>query len=167
MVKVKEEILSALPNPIVPIPEHADARKHTLIADIPSAGSRADFESAITQTTSQTYRWPLAQGVLAEVRIIGGEPQPEYFDALRQYLALAQKLLNPVFQEGNTVEYVDAYTGETRYGTIDRIYGGNAVVHPVTKEEAGPNPKKFTNSANQAAVPEVQSETQVFSAEQD
>jgi hypothetical protein len=122
-------------------------QKRTLIADVPSAGSRADFESTILssiQNSSQTYRWPIAQGVLAEVRIIGGEPLPEYFDALRQYLALAEKLLTPVFLEGEKVEYVDAYTGETRYGTIERMYGSNAIIHTLTKEEAGPNPKRFT-----------------------
>jgi hypothetical protein len=122
-------------------------QKQTLIADVPSAGSRADFESTILssiQNSSQTYRWPLAQGVLAEVRIIGGEPLPEYFDALRQYLALAEKLLTPVFLVGEKVEYVDAYTGETRYGTIERMYGSNAIIHTLTKEEAGSNPKRFT-----------------------
>jgi hypothetical protein len=153
MVIIRAETLSGSMNPMVPISGHADgaadAQKHTLVADVPSAGSRADFESAITQSTSQTYRWPLAQGVLAEARIVGAELQPEYFDALRQYLALAKKLLKPVFQEGNTVEYVDAYTGETRYGTIERMYGGNAVVRPVTKEEAGANPKRFADRAKQ------------------
>jgi len=123
-------------------------QKRTLIADVPSAGSRADFDSTTlssTQSSSQTYRWPLAPGVSAEVRIIGGEPQPEYFEALRRYLALAEKLLKPAFQEGEKVEYVDAYTGETRYGTIERMYGSNAIIHTATKEEAGPNPKKFTS----------------------
>jgi hypothetical protein len=121
--------------------------KRTLIADVPSAGCRADFETTILssiQSSSQTYRWPLAQGVLAEARIIGGEPLPEYFAALRQYLALAEKLLTPVFLVGEKVEYVDAYTGETRYGTIERMYGSNAIIHTLTKEEAGPNPKRFT-----------------------
>ena len=87
--------------------------KQTLIADVPSAGSRADFDSTILssmQSSSQTYRWPLAQGVLAEVRIIGGEPLPEYFDSLRQYLALAEKLVKPVFREGEKVEYAVSYT---------------------------------------------------------
>ena len=69
---------------------------------------------------------------------------PEYFDALRQYLALGEKLIKPVFQEADKVEYVDAFTGEIRYGTIERMYGSNAIIHPITCEEAGPNPKKFT-----------------------
>ena len=122
-------------------------QKRTLIADVPSAGSRADFDSAILssmQSSSQTYRWPLAQGVLAEVRTAGGELMPEDFHALRQYLALGEKLIKPVFQEADKVEYVDAFTGETRYGIIERMYGSNAIIHTITKEEAGPNPKTFT-----------------------
>ncbi|MGD0966102.1 MAG: hypothetical protein ABSA57_19640 [Candidatus Acidiferrales bacterium] len=69
---------------------------------------------------------------------------PEYFDTLHQYLALSEKLVEPAFQEGDKVEYTDAYTGEARYGTIERMYGSNAVIDTITKEEAGPNPKKFT-----------------------
>lgn len=121
--------------------------------DVPSAGSRADFHSTIlscTQSSSQTYGWPLAQGVSAEGRI-GGENTPlGYFDALRQYLALAEKLGNPVFQEGDKLEYVDAYTGETRYGTVERMYGSNAIIRTVTKEEAGQNPMKFTSQHGRA-----------------
>jgi hypothetical protein len=121
-------------------------QKRTLIVDVPSSGSRADFHSTMpssAQSPSQSYIWPLAQGVSAEVRIAGGERLPEYFGALRQYLALAEKLVKPVFQEADKVEYVDAYTGETRYGTIERMYGRNAIIHSITKEEAGMNPKKF------------------------
>ncbi len=121
-------------------------RTRTLIADLSSAGSRAGFRSAVlpsTQRSSQTYRWPLARSVSAEVGIIAGELLPEYFDALRQYLALAEKLFQPIFQEGDKVEYADAYAGVTRYGTIERMYGSNAIIHSVTKEEAGPNPKRF------------------------
>jgi hypothetical protein len=128
--------------------ESDTTQKRILIADVPSAGSLANFCSAVslsTQSPSQTYSWPLGQGVSAEVGIIGGELPPEYFDALRQYLALAEKLVKPVFQEGDKVEYVDAYTGETRYGTIERMYGSNAIVHTVTKEEAGLTPMKFTS----------------------
>ena len=68
---------------------------------------------------------------------------PEYFDTLRQYLALSEKLVKPVFQERDKIEYVDAYTGEERYGIIERMYGSNAIIDTITKEEAGPNPKKF------------------------
>jgi hypothetical protein len=122
-------------------------QKITLIADIPSSGSRADFNSKLlspAQSTSQTYSWPLAQGVSAEVSIAGADVLPEYFDALRQYLALAEKLITPGFLEADKIKYVDAYTGETRYGAIERMYGSNAVIHTITNEEAGPNPKKFT-----------------------
>ena len=133
-------------------------QKRTLIVDVPSSGSRADFHSTIlssTQSPSQTYSWPLAQGVSAEVKIAGGNPQPEYFDALRQYLALAEKLVKPVFREGDKVEYVDAYTGEMRYGTIERMYGSNAIIHTVTKEEAGLNPMKFTSQHGPARSAET------------
>jgi hypothetical protein len=122
-------------------------RKKTLIVDVPSSGSRADFCSIIlpsVQSPSQTYSWPLAQGVSAEVRILGGELLPEYFDALRQYLTLAEMLVKPAFQEADKIEYLDAYTGETRYGIIEKMYGSNAIIHTITKEEAGPNPKTFT-----------------------
>jgi hypothetical protein len=121
-------------------------QKRRLIVDVPSSGSRAHFNSTILSSTpSQTYSWPLALGVSAEVRIAGGgDAVPEYFDSLREYLALSEKLLKPVFQEGDKVEYVDAYTGEARYGTVEGTYGGNAIIHTITKEEAGPSPKKFT-----------------------
>ena len=127
----------------------------TLIADVSSAGSRAGFRSAVlpaTQCPSQTYRWPLAQSVSAEVEIMGEDLLPEYFDALRQYLALAEKLFKPIFQEGDKVEYVDAYAGVTRYGTIERMYGNNAIIHSVSKEEAGPNPKRFASQPDPAAA---------------
>jgi hypothetical protein len=122
-------------------------QKRTLIVDVPSSGSRSDFHSTILsskQSPSQTYSWPLTQGVSAEVSIAGGNPQPEYFDSLRQYLALSERLVKSVFQEGDKLEYVDAYTGEVRYGTIERMYGSNAIIYTITKEEAGPNPRKFT-----------------------
>src|ERR1700690_677718 len=100
-------------------------QKRTLIVDMPSSGSRSDFSSTIVssaQSPSQTYGWPLAQSVSAEVRIAGGDLMPEYFDTLRQYLALSEKLVKPVFQERDKIEYVDAYTGEERYGIIERMY---------------------------------------------
>jgi len=86
------------------------------------------------------------------VRVTGEESLPEYFDALRQYLTLAEKLVKPGFQEADKVEYMDAYSGETRYGTIERMYGSNAIIRTITKEEAGPNPKKFTPPDNRSLV---------------
>ncbi len=68
---------------------------------------------------------------------------PEYFDTLRQYLALSEKLIKPVFHERDKVEYVDAYAGEAKYGIIKKMFGNNAIIDTITKEEAGPNPKKF------------------------
>ena len=46
----------------------------------------------------------------------------------------------------NPAEYVvfaDAYTGEEKYGRIEHRFGGDAIIHIVTKEEAGPNPKRI------------------------
>ena len=159
---MRQESLSVKGADFPPLSHTADwvgildyTEKRTLIVDIPSAGSRADFHSTIlssAQSTSQTYSWPLARGVLVEVRITGEKLLPEYFDALRQYLTLAEKLVKPGFQEADKVEYVDAYTGETRYGIIERMYGSNAIIHTITKEEAGPNPKKFTPQHDRSRV---------------
>jgi hypothetical protein len=38
----------------------------------------------------------------------------------------------------------DARTGETKYGRIERRYGSDAIIHIVTKEEAGPSPGRIT-----------------------
>jgi hypothetical protein len=48
------------------------------------------------------------------------------------------------FFEGDTVEFIDARTKETRYGRIQKMQGGNAIVRIIRKEQAGPNPKKLT-----------------------
>lgn len=96
-----------------------------------------------SSVTSQTFSWPLTPDVKAEVKITGGELKPEYFDALSKYLELARGFVT-TFEEGDTVEYPDAHTGEIKYGRIDRMYGSTAIIRTITKEEAGPNPKKFT-----------------------
>ncbi len=44
---------------------------------------------------------------------------------------------------GDTVEFPDAYTGEIKYGRIERIYGSDAIIRVITREEAGPGPKHF------------------------
>lgn len=95
------------------------------------------------RTDSNVFSWPLASDVRAEVKITGGELKPEYFEALKRYIDVAKTLIQPAFQEGDKVEYPDAHTGEIRYGVIDRMYGGDAIIRTITKEEAGPNPKKF------------------------
>jgi hypothetical protein len=104
------------------------------------------LRSASTGQPLQTLTVPVGPDVFAEVRIRGGELRAEHLEALREYLSLAQKWAKaePTYQEGDTVEYVDAYTGETKYGRIDKMYGSTAIVRTITKDEAGPNPKKFT-----------------------
>jgi len=48
------------------------------------------------------------------------------------------------FEEGDTVVYPDAFTGEVKYGRIDRAYGGTFIVHTISRAEAGPSPKPFS-----------------------
>lgn len=119
----------------------------SMASDIKDLGSLSSHHQ-----TSQTFSWPLSPDVSAEVRITGSELRPEYFEALRQYLGLAEKLVKPAFQEGDTVEYVDAYTGETKFGRIERMYGSDAIIRTITKEEAGPNPKQFAPRPDPARV---------------
>jgi len=47
------------------------------------------------------------------------------------------------FNQGDTVEFNDAYTGELTYGRVSRIYGSSMMISKISKEEAGPNPKRF------------------------
>src|ERR1700730_9109442 len=47
------------------------------------------------------------------------------------------------FKQGDTVEFNDAYTGELTYGGVSRVYGGNMMISKISKEEAGPKPKRF------------------------
>jgi hypothetical protein len=42
-----------------------------------------------------------------------------------------------------TIVFNDAYTGEEKYGRIDRVYGCDIVLHLIAKEEAGPNPRRI------------------------
>lgn len=48
------------------------------------------------------------------------------------------------FAEGDTVEYVDARTKQVKYGRIQKMYGSDAIIRTISKEEAGANPKKFS-----------------------
>jgi hypothetical protein len=47
------------------------------------------------------------------------------------------------FKQGDTVEFDDAYTGELTYGRVSRVYGSDVMVSKISKEEAGPKPKRF------------------------
>jgi hypothetical protein len=47
------------------------------------------------------------------------------------------------FKRGDTVEFNDAYTGQLTYGRVSRVYGGSMMISKISKEEAGPNPKRF------------------------
>jgi hypothetical protein len=47
------------------------------------------------------------------------------------------------FNQGDRVEFTDAYTGELTYGRVSWIYGSSMMISKISKEEAGPNPKKF------------------------
>jgi hypothetical protein len=45
---------------------------------------------------------------------------------------------------GTTIVFDDAYTGAEKYGRIDGVYGNDHVVHVITKDEAGSNPRRVT-----------------------
>jgi hypothetical protein len=47
------------------------------------------------------------------------------------------------FNQGDTVEFNDAYTRELTYGRVSRVYGGSMMISKISKEEAGSNPKRF------------------------
>ena len=49
-----------------------------------------------------------------------------------------------VFTVGDTVQFQDLNTGEFQYGCVEGTIEGNPIVRRITKEEAGPNPKRFT-----------------------
>lgn len=36
----------------------------------------------------------------------------------------------------------DAYTGAEKFGRIDRVFGDDAIIRIISKEEAGPNPRR-------------------------
>lgn len=44
---------------------------------------------------------------------------------------------------GTTLVWDDAYTGVEKYGRIDRMFGSDAIVRTITKEEAGPDPRRI------------------------
>jgi hypothetical protein len=74
-------------------------RSDTANVTVPVTGNELRANLVASRNTSavntaQTFSWPLGPGVFAEVRITGGELKSEYFDALRQYLELAQRLVD-------------------------------------------------------------------------
>jgi len=51
--------------------------------------------------------------------------------------------MNKEFSVGDRVVYEDVYTGEIKYGLITKMSGTDAIIRTITKEEAGPGPKKL------------------------
>ena len=49
-----------------------------------------------------------------------------------------------IFTVGDAVQFQDVNTGEFQYGCVEGTIEGNLIVRRITKEEAGPNPKRFT-----------------------
>jgi hypothetical protein len=43
---------------------------------------------------------------------------------------------------GTIIVFDDAYTGAERYGRIDHVFGEEAVIRIINKEEAGPTPRR-------------------------
>src|SRR5207302_8477061 len=55
--------------------------------------------------------------------------------------------MNDRIKLGDAVEYDDACTQERRFGRVTAIYGSDFIIRTISKEEAGPNPKKFKPKA--------------------
>jgi hypothetical protein len=51
---------------------------------------------------------------------------------------------NSIISVGDTVQFQDVNTGEFQYGCVEGTIEGNPIVRRITKEDAGPNPKRFT-----------------------
>jgi hypothetical protein len=47
------------------------------------------------------------------------------------------------FSVGDKVVYQDAITGETRFGLITSLKGGDAIIRVITEAEAGNDPKRM------------------------
>ncbi len=43
---------------------------------------------------------------------------------------------------GTTVVFFDAYTGAERFGRIDQVFGDDAVIRIIGRDEAGPSPRR-------------------------
>jgi hypothetical protein len=50
------------------------------------------------------------------------------------------------------IVFDDAYTGVEKYGRIDRVFGDEAIVRIISKDEAGPNPRRVTMRADARIV---------------
>ncbi len=48
------------------------------------------------------------------------------------------------FAVGDTIQFQDVNTGEFQYGCVEGTIEGNPIIRKITKEGAGPNPKRFT-----------------------
>jgi len=44
---------------------------------------------------------------------------------------------------GDAVEFEDAYTGETKYGRVENGHGSTFILHIISRQEAGLNPKSL------------------------
>ncbi len=55
-----------------------------------TAASAERRAPASSPAAAMVFSWPLARGVMAEVRLSGGEIKPEHLERLRQYLDLAK-----------------------------------------------------------------------------
>jgi hypothetical protein len=47
---------------------------------------------------------------------------------------------------GDRVIYQDAITGETKFGLITSVHGGDAIIRVITEAEAGKDPKRLPRS---------------------
>lgn len=56
---------------------------------------------------------------------------------------LSTKRNDFILSVGDTVQFQDVKTGEFQYGCVEGTIEGNPIVRRITKEEAGPNPKRF------------------------
>jgi len=45
---------------------------------------------------------------------------------------------------GMTIVYIDAYDGIERYAKLIRVFGNDGIWRSVSKEKAGPNPRRIT-----------------------
>ncbi|HEY1806886.1 MAG TPA: hypothetical protein VGG45_20620 [Terracidiphilus sp.] len=43
---------------------------------------------------------------------------------------------------GTTIVFDDAYTGTEKFGRIDRVFGDDAIVRVISREEAGSSPRR-------------------------
>jgi len=56
---------------------------------------------------------------------------------------LSTKPNDLILSLGDKFQFHDARTGEFQYGCVEGTIDGNPIVRRITKEEAGPHPKRF------------------------